>query len=342
MRWIGRGNDCINNGSKIRKNAKEISAMKRIMVILLAILLISMTVAGGATVDTERKKIGISLYYLRDEYYNALQNYFYQFAEEAGYDIEIVDADTDPATQQGQIEDFIIKGVDIIAMSATNPEASIVPISQAVEAGIPVLTFDGGSESKEVFTHVGFDSYQHGQVCGEYAVEHITKNLDGKAQVAVINYPESADIAVKRENGFVDAVTQLKGVEVVSIQSGDYQRTKSMEVMENILTKYPDVKFVFGVTAESSLGAVAAIEAAQSECVTATVGWGKELFEAIENGDSPFVMMATFTPESMARMVIDCITAHFAGETVAKESLIAATPVSVENIKDVNWRVDFE
>lgn len=317
--------------------------MKRVIgILLVAMMLCTMALGCAVAQGEERKKIGISLYYLRDEYYNALQNYFYKYAEEAGYDVEIVDADTDPSTQQAQIEDFITKGVDVIAMSATNPEASIVPISQAVEAGIPVMTFDGGSKSDEVFTHVGFDSFQHGQVCGQYAVEYIDKNFNGEAQVAVINYPQSADVCVKREEGFVDIVSQSPGIEVVSTQSGEQERTKSMEVMENILAKHPNVKFVFGVTGESSFGAVSAIEAAKSDCVTATVGWGLEMYEAIASKESSFVMMATFTPESMAKQVIECINAYFAGETLEKQYLIAATPVSIDNIDGIDWRVDFE
>jgi len=231
--------------------------------------------------DSAKKKvIGISLFYRRDEYYKDLESSFKYEAEKLGYNLIIQDADADPAKQTQQLEDFVQQKVDAIALSACDPAGLVPAIDAASDAGIPVFTYDGPSESKKVITHVGFDFYEDGVSIGKWAKKYIEDNLGGKAKVAIIDFPQSAIVCGLRAKGFRDVMESMEGVKVVAQQDGKASRTDSMAVMENILTANPDVNVVFGINYDTAAGAAAAIQAAGRNDIIVTGGaWGVEPFE---------------------------------------------------------------
>jgi ribose transport system substrate-binding protein len=59
---------------------------------------------------------------------------------------------SDMAEQARVIEDAIAQGVDAIAVSCNDPDGCIDPIQSAIEAGIPVMTWDSDSPDSGRFT----------------------------------------------------------------------------------------------------------------------------------------------------------------------------------------------
>jgi len=287
----------------------------------------------------KKKVIGISLFYRRDEYYKDLESSFIYEAEKAGYDVIIQDADTDPARQTQQLEDFVQRKVDAIALSATDPAGMVPAIEAAVAAGIPVITFDGPSESDKVITHVGFDFYQDGYSVGEWVKKYINEKLGGKAEVAIIDFPQSAIVCGLRAQGFRDVMETMEGVTIVAQQDGKATRTDSMAVMENILTAHPDVDVVFGINYDTCAGAAAAIEAAGRTDIIVTGGaWGEEPFTKLENNDPILKAFFVTSPAVQAADTIKALTEYFEGKEVPKEYKSESMVYDATNIKDLDWR----
>lgn len=282
--------------------------------------------------------VGVSLFYRRDEYYKDLDSGFVYEAEKAGYKLIVQDADADPAKQTQQIEDFVTEGVDIIALAATDPDGMVPAIEDAVAAGIPVLTFDGPANTDKVLTHVGFDFYEDGELIGLWTKKYIEENLDGKAKIAVIDFPQSAIVCVQRTNGFIDAVTQLEGVEIVAQQDGKAARTESMAAAETILTGNPDVDIFFGVNYDTGAGAKAAIEAAGSKAKVVTISWGVEAFEELANNDPIMLAMTVTQPAVQAADTIKAIGEYFAGKQLPKDYLSHSSVFDSTNISELDWQ----
>ncbi len=297
---------------------------------------------GGETVepaaDGEKIKVGVDLYYRRDEYYVDLETTFRSYGEEKGYEMLIVDADGDVPTQINQVEDFITQGVDIILIAVADPVALIPAVQEAIDAGIPVICYDGGVESDICATKVIFDFYEDGAIVGEWAKEYITENLDGKAKVAVLDFPASPIVCGLRAQGFAETVSQLEGVEIVAQQDGKATRTDSMSVMENILTANPDVDLVYGINYDTGAGAAAAIEAANSKAIVCCNAWGQEGFQQLEDNHPIIKCMAASSPVTQARDAIDAIAPALAGEELPAETLSHSQLLTAENIKDFDWR----
>jgi len=295
------------------------------------------TDSDEATASEAPIKVGVSLFYRRDEYYKDLEASLVCEAEKMGYEIIIKDADTDPAKQTQQIEEFIKEGVDIIAIAPVDSDDLVLAIEDAVASGVPVLTFDGSVNTDKVLTHVVFDFYEDGYNAGLWAKEYIENKLGGYAQVAVIGFPQSDIVSGLRTDGFIDAVTELEGVEIVAKKDGKASSTESMAVAAAILSDYPDVDMFFGVNYDIGAGAKTAIEAAGSDTVVVTTAWAVEAFEELENNDPIILALTICSPEVQAADTIKAISEYFAGKDLPPEYLSHSSVYDASNINTLDY-----
>ena len=297
------------------------------------------TDGGNDTKDNGKKTIGVSLFYRRDEYYKDLDVAFRKEADAAGLNIVLQDADSDPAKQTQQIEDFIQQGVDAIAIAPADPVGLVPVMESAVDAGIPVVVYDNIVESDKISTTVGFDYMDDGKQVGDWTVDYINKNLGGKAKVAIIDFMQSPIVCGQRATGFENAVKSLPGVEVVTRQDGKATRADAMSVMENILTANPDINVVYGINLDTCAGAKAAIEAAgRDDIIVVGSGYGEEVFKALEENDKYMKCFSSSSPQTQAKDTVAAIVKLLAGESVPKETISKSEMYTAETIKDFDWK----
>ena len=314
--------------------------MKKSMLFLMGVMAGAFVVGSSVTAlaESEQKTIGVDLFYRRDEYYTDLESTFLSYGAEKGFNMVIQDADADVSKQMQQIEDFITQGVDAIAISATDPDALVDVLDRAVEAGIPVVCFDGMANSENISTKVIFDYALNGQMTGEWAVDYINNTLGGEAKVAILDFPASPVVCVPMADGFQKCVEELPGVEVVARQDGKASRTDSMAVAENILTANPDVDIIYGINFDTGAGALAAVQAKNSDCIIICAGWASEGFEMLEADDPNLKVMCANNPVTQAIDTIDAIEKIFNNEELPEETLSLPTLLDATTIKDYDWR----
>lgn len=294
--------------------------------------------ATGKTVS-QAKKIGISLFYRRDEFYKDLETGFIDGAKKYGFDVNIQDADADPSKQMQQIEDFIASKVDLIAFAAADPAGLVPAVKEANKANIPVITFDGSIVGgAELVTFVGMDNYKAGVMAGTWAKEYIQKHLGGKANVVILDFPQSAVVCGDRVRGFIATLKDMAGVKIVAQQDGKASRTESMSVMENILTANPKIDIVFAINDDTAFGGIAACEAAgRKEMVFVDVGWSQELFEKLKKDDPYMKASAVQNPYLMGMGTMEAIKQYFEGKTLPKEILQESILTTKENVDQLGW-----
>ena len=73
----------------------------------------------------------------------------------------------EPATQAQIIDDLITQKVDGLAISVSDAAAATTLINKAVEAGIPVITFDSDAADSKRSAYVGTDNKEFGKALGE-------------------------------------------------------------------------------------------------------------------------------------------------------------------------------
>ncbi len=154
------------------------------------------------------------------------------------------------------IEAAITQGYDAIATIAG--DSGMVPyINKAVEAGIPVATFDSetSTQNKRLF-FMGGDEYTLGRTAGET----MAKALNGKGKVAIITGFLSVEAHELRRKGFEDYLKEnAPDVEIVGVVENQDKADIAFNQAMDFMTAYPDLNGIY-VTAGGPFGAAKAVE----------------------------------------------------------------------------------
>lgn len=178
-----------------------------------------------------------------------------------GYETITLISDWDMATQADQFETVIELGVDGIIISVIDEKAIIPSLILAKEAGIPVVTQDGGAldvpENKGLCaSFVAADNFR----AGEMAAEYMVMRLQGEGKV-LLSGLEMVEPARQRTNGVMNVLKHYPGIEVAAYAEGA-SVPAGLEAMEDWLQRVPDADAVYAVNDPFGIGAYQAIVAA--------------------------------------------------------------------------------
>lgn len=166
--------------------------------------------------------------------------------------------ETDHSRQIQIVESAIARGVDAIAISATDERALAAPVRRAIDAKIPVTIFDSGVNVEGYVSFIATDNYGAGCT----AARSLAGLIGGKGQVGMVMHKPGGTSTMLREQGFEDTVRkELSGVTIAARQFGMSEPARSLAAAENILSAHPDLAGIFASSEPSSLGTIQAIKA---------------------------------------------------------------------------------
>jgi len=177
-------------------------------------------------------------------------------ADELGYKLIVLDSQNDPSKELSNVEDLLIRGVKAILINPTDSDAVSNAIRVANQAKIPVLTLDRGASRGDVESHIASDNVAGGEMAGKY----ISEQIGADARVIQLEGIAGTSAARERGQGFMNAV-KSENMNLLASQPADFDRTKGLNVMENMLSSNPDVQAVFAQNDEMALGAIRAVQA---------------------------------------------------------------------------------
>ncbi|WP_028862400.1 ribose ABC transporter substrate-binding protein RbsB [Psychromonas aquimarina] len=177
-------------------------------------------------------------------------------ADQLGYKLIVLDSQNDPSKELSNVEDLIIRGVKAILINPTDSDAVSNAIRVANQAKIPVLTLDRGASRGDVVSHIASDNVAGGEMAGKFISEKIGKD----ARVIQLEGIAGTSAARERGQGFMNSVKSEK-MDLLASQPADFDRTKGLNVMENMLSSKPNTQAVFAQNDEMALGAVRAVQA---------------------------------------------------------------------------------
>ena len=152
--------------------------------------------------------------------------------DELGVKTIILDGANDSAKDVTNMEDLISAKVDIVLYKPVDSDAAAAVVEMAAKAGIPVISIDRSVNGAEVISHIASDNVYGGRI----ATELILEKMGGEGAIAEIQGMAGASAANERHQGFDEAIAAAGDkVTVVSSQIGDWDTTKAMGIMENIL-----------------------------------------------------------------------------------------------------------
>lgn len=223
------------------------------------------------------------------------------------------------------MEDLTTKGVSLILLNPVDSDAATASVTIANGASIPVVTLDRNANGGEVVAHIASDNVEGGKMAGEFVVE----KLNGEGSIVELEGIAGSSAARDRGQGFSEGI-KGSNLNVVSKQTADFDRTKGLSVMENILQGNKDIKAVFAQNDEMALGAQKALEDAGLNDVL-VVGFDAtdDAVASVEEGK----MAATIAqqPDLIGSLGIEA-----ADKIIKGESLEAFIPVDLKLVTKGN------
>ncbi|OMF21779.1 D-ribose ABC transporter substrate-binding protein [Paenibacillus sp. FSL H8-0548] len=297
--------------------------MKKISVILISFLLVLMTGCSLEPPDWAKPnsggkigniKIGLSISTLNNPFFVSVKDGVAAEAAKLGIEVIVIDAQNDSAKQSNDVEDLMQKGVNALLINPVDSSAISTVVQTANSLDIPVVTLDRSADKGDVKALVASDNVKGGSMAAEYIVQQVGKG----AKVIELEGSPGASATRERGKGFHEiADTQL---DVIAKQTADFDRTKGLTVMENLLQGNPGVQAVFAHNDEMALGAIEAIQSSGKNIPIIGFDGNEDALNSIQAGKLTGTIAQQ--PDLIGQLAVQAAKDVLDGKTV--EKLIAA------------------
>jgi len=167
----------------------------------------------------------------------------------------------DRAQQITVVEDVISRGVDGIVLAPLDERALCRPVQDAARENIPVLIIDSGLQGRDYISFVATDNYQGGVL----GAKKLGELLGGRGRIFLIRYQVGSASTTEREKGFLETV-QKEFPDLVLLVKDQYAGATtetSYQLVENLLSRFPEVEGIFCPNESTTFGALRALQEAK-------------------------------------------------------------------------------
>lgn len=225
----------------------------------LAVVLVAAIVGGLSLFNngssSSNPKVGLSLSTLNNPFFVQIKEGAQAEAKKLGADLTVTDAQNDASQQANQLQNFTSEGVDSIIVNPVDSDAAGPSVRSANKADIPVVGVDRGVNKAETAALVASDNVEGGKL----GAKALAEKLGGKGKIVILQGLAGTSASRERGAGFTEGLKAYPDIDVVAKQPADFDRTKGLDVMTNLLQAHPDVQGVFAENDEMALGAVKAL-----------------------------------------------------------------------------------
>lgn len=212
--------------------------MKRLWVGVAAVALLTWACGGSAPEGPRRYKFALIPKALDIPVFDYANKGAQRTAAELG-DVDVIyraPGSADTLKQKEMLESFIHQKVDGIAISVLDAAVMTRTIDQAVDAGIPVVTWDSDAPDSKRFAFYGVDDFKSGQAMGKAAGEL----LNGKGTVAFLTSLGATNLA-RRLEGVKDALKAFPDIKVIETYDVQESSIRAAEMIASGSNRYPDL-----------------------------------------------------------------------------------------------------
>jgi rhamnose transport system substrate-binding protein len=306
--------------------------------------------AGAKTYVLVPKNLG-------NPYFDTGNNGAQEAASELGVTVLYQGSATADATEQiSLINSLIAQNVSGLAISANDADALAPTGKSAIDAGIPVVSWDSAIAPEGRILHI---NQAEAAGIAEVQIKMASELAGGSGQIAIL----SATSTAPNQNAWIELMKEeltkpeYADLELVTTVYGDDQDEKSYNEALGLMTTYPDLKVIIAPT---TVGIAASARAVQDQNMVGTVfvtglGTPNQMRDYVKSGASPqFALwnpgdlgyLSIYALDALANGTItgqpgDTFTAGKLGEyTVLDDGSVLLGPPTVfnqDNIDDFNF-----
>ncbi|MEJ2750033.1 MAG: rhamnose ABC transporter substrate-binding protein, partial [Anaerolineae bacterium] len=239
-------------------------------------------------------------------------------ASELGVTVTYQGSSVADATEQIQLlNSLIAQNVDGLAISANDADALVPTGKEAMDAGIPVVTWDSAIAPGGRNVHI---NQAESQGIGAVQIQMASDLAGGEGQIAIL----SATSTAPNQNEWIGYMEEeLKkpeyaGLELVATVYGDDEDEKSYNEAMGLMQTYPDLKVIIAPTTVGIAASARAVQDADKVGQVFVTGLGtpNQMREYVKSGAAP--QFALWNPADLGYLAIYTLNAIATGQIEGK------------------------
>lgn len=278
--------------------------------------------------DEDAPQIAVVLKGSDQEYFKLAEAGAKKAFEDFGVNGKFLAASTQTQDQEliNILEDLLTNDPDaLVVMPST--ESAVPTLAKYAEKDIPVLLIDTDLDWDDKLTYIGTDNY----TAGQKAAEHLASQLSEGDEIAILEGVSGAAVSEERVQGVVDYMEEA-GIKIATSQAADFDRTKAVNTMENIITANPNIKGIFTANDAMALGALKATESSGLDIPIIGIDGTTDGLESIAAGNVNATVEQQ--PFEMAYLGVEHALKALEGETVEAQIDSGIELITEDNAAD--------
>ncbi|MFH9405263.1 substrate-binding domain-containing protein [Streptomyces sp. NPDC017638] len=281
----------------------------------------------GGSSSSANPRLGLSLSTLNNPFFVQIRSGAQAEARKLGVDLTVTDAQNDASQQANQLQNFTSTSLDGIIVNPVDSDAASNSVKAAGKADIPVVAVDRGVNRASVATLVASDNVAG----GELAAKTVAEKLGGHGKIVILQGQAGTSAARERAAGFAKGLKAYPGIRVLAQQPADFDRTKGLDVMSNLLQAHPDVQGVIAANDEMALGAIKALGSKAGRSVQVVGFDGTPDGLTAVKGGTLYASVAQ-QPSQLGRIAVDNALKAVRGEKVEPTVKVPVKVVTKDNV----------
>ncbi|NLG98822.1 MAG: rhamnose ABC transporter substrate-binding protein [Chloroflexi bacterium] len=251
---------------------------------------------------------------LGNPYFDTANTGAQEAAEELGVTVNYQGSATADATEQIQLlNSLIAQEVNGLAISANDADALVPTGQQAMDSGIPVVTWDSAISEGGRTIHI---NQAEAAGIAQVQIQMASELAGGEGQIAIL----SATSTAPNQNEWIALMEEelqkpeYANLELVTTVYGDDEDEKSYNEANGLMQTYPDLKVIIAPT---TVGIAAAARAVQDagrvgEVFVTGLGTPNQMRDYVMSGASP--QFALWNPADLGYLSVYALHAIATGE----------------------------
>ena len=236
------------------------------------------------------------------------------------------DAQNDTLKQRSHVEEFVNAGIHLLIISPKEAAPLTPPISEAMNAGIPVIILDRRILGDNYTCFIGADNKKIGKSAGKW----IADKLGGKGNIIELKGLMTSTPAQDRHSGFIEGI---KGTDVKVIFDVDMKwlEPNARSEMESALSRFKEIDLVYAHNDPGAHGAYLAAKSSGREKEMLFVG-----IDGLPHEGQAYVkqgiLSASFEYPTGGREAIDIALKILTGSTTEKDIVLSSRIFTPDNL----------
>jgi ribose transport system substrate-binding protein len=255
-------------------------------------------------------------------------------ADELGIRAEIFDSQINVERQISGIESFVANGVSVLVVCLFDPPSIQDALQAAADAGVQIVQYAGRQMADLGGVTISIEDADLGFAAGEYAAQLINDELEGRANVAILDYPDVANVVVR-----ADAIrAALEEFAPDAVIVGNYLGGTTefgLASMESALVEHPEINVVVSINDAGAYGAMQAIEnAGRDDAIIVGIDAEPQAMEFIAEGGMYRGTIDT-SPALTGVNSLNAAVKLLAGTEIPQNIAVTVTLVNADNVEEM-------